>query len=251
MKCPKCQYERKAGDLAPPTECPECGVIYARYRKPGEPRPKRPVHATHPVDTPDPNHPPTTQTKIPAFVIPLVIGLAVGFFAGREHIKYEMRQAFAGAVENVKTSIASAFSGAPASASVKERIKKPVRLDVPPSFTVALTSKGFQAADYQNDIDAANTFALRFGNLTGKDVRAFDGKLTFTDLLDNKILSANLAINDPVSAGSAVEWSGGLDYNQFMDRHQRLKIAEFKNMKVQFNTKKILFSDGSVTRMDK
>ncbi len=33
MKCPKCSYERKAGDLAPPTECPECGVIYAKYRQ--------------------------------------------------------------------------------------------------------------------------------------------------------------------------------------------------------------------------
>lgn len=31
MKCPKCQYERRATDTAPDYECPSCGVVYAKY----------------------------------------------------------------------------------------------------------------------------------------------------------------------------------------------------------------------------
>ena len=29
-KCPKCGYERQPGDLAPPYECPRCGVVYSK-----------------------------------------------------------------------------------------------------------------------------------------------------------------------------------------------------------------------------
>jgi len=29
-KCPKCGYERQPGDLAPPYECPHCGVVYSK-----------------------------------------------------------------------------------------------------------------------------------------------------------------------------------------------------------------------------
>ncbi len=31
MQCPKCGYERQAGETTPDYECPKCGVIYAKY----------------------------------------------------------------------------------------------------------------------------------------------------------------------------------------------------------------------------
>lgn len=31
--CPKCGYKRKDSDIAPPYECPECGIIYSKYGK--------------------------------------------------------------------------------------------------------------------------------------------------------------------------------------------------------------------------
>jgi hypothetical protein len=33
MKCPKCAYQRQSRDneFAPPTECPACGIVYAKY----------------------------------------------------------------------------------------------------------------------------------------------------------------------------------------------------------------------------
>lgn len=30
MECPKCSYVRQPGDQSPDTECPQCGVIYAK-----------------------------------------------------------------------------------------------------------------------------------------------------------------------------------------------------------------------------
>lgn len=31
--CPKCSYERKASDKAPSTECPACGIVFAKYKQ--------------------------------------------------------------------------------------------------------------------------------------------------------------------------------------------------------------------------
>jgi hypothetical protein len=41
MRCPKCAYERKPDDTAPEHECPNCGIIYAKYRERAAPAVKR------------------------------------------------------------------------------------------------------------------------------------------------------------------------------------------------------------------
>lgn len=41
MLCPKCAYERKLDDTAPEHECPNCGVIYEKYRERAAPAVKR------------------------------------------------------------------------------------------------------------------------------------------------------------------------------------------------------------------
>jgi hypothetical protein len=110
-----------------------------------------------------------------------------------------------------------------------------------------LVSKGFkarniQAGDYEDDI----TLQLAFTNVLDKDIRAFDGVITFTDLLDNEILSSKIAINEPLKVGAVLNWNGAIKYNQFMDTHLRLRNEEQKNLKIRFATRKILFLDGAV-----
>jgi hypothetical protein len=90
-------------------------------------------------------------------------------------------------------------------------------------------------------------FALTFTNLLNQEIRAFDGVLTFTDLLDNIVLRVNLAVNDPIAFGDSIAWNGELEFNQFFDTHQRLKSADVDNLKVVFDTRKILFEDGSTS----
>ena len=109
-----------------------------------------------------------------------------------------------------------------------------------------LISKGFKKADIQaGDFEDEITIELAITNLTDKDIRAFDGVLTFTDLLDNELLSTKLAINDPVKIGKTVKWFGSIDYNKFMDSHRRFRGAQQANLKMRFAPKKILFVDGS------
>ncbi|GAA6142461.1 hypothetical protein [Hydrogenophaga sp. 5NK40-0174] len=34
--CPKCGYERKVQELVPAYECPQCGIVYGKYRSPAK-----------------------------------------------------------------------------------------------------------------------------------------------------------------------------------------------------------------------
>jgi len=176
-----------------------------------------------------------------------LIGLVIGYLAGREHLKYEMRSALQSAAGNIQKVFASGFGGnlSPAAADKPKPppVSKPKELQ---SLEIALITKGFKthnpmANDYEDDI----TFTLSVKNLTNKDIRAFDGILNFTDLLDNVIMPLHLAINDSVGSGAVLMWNGAVKYNQFMDQHQRLRNAEQANMKTNFVPRKILFADGS------
>lgn len=118
----------------------------------------------------------------------------------------------------------------------------------PPPVELALLSKRFREANYRASpaVQTAIEFELSIVNKTQQQIRAFDGELTFTDLLDNSLLSSRLAINDPVSAGSSVRWSGEIEYNQFMDSHKRLRNADMQNIKIKFVPRKLLYADGSM-----
>ncbi len=107
--------------------------------------------------------------------------------------------------------------------------------------------KGFQEGKYGDD---EVTFTLDIENRTGRDVRAFDGVLVVTDLLGNDIISSKLAVNDPVAAARTLKWRGSLNYNQFMDSHQRFRAAERENIKLAFFVNKILFANGETKQYD-
>ncbi|MDE2413242.1 MAG: hypothetical protein KGM60_00605 [Comamonadaceae bacterium] len=246
MKCPKCSYERKSTDHAPDYECPSCGIIYDKYRPAGTSTTTlssaRKTKSLEKDGDLDGNR--GRKFNFPPWAIPIFIGLIVGYFAGREHIKYELRQTFQAAAEGITKGFSTALGSAPPE---QKKVSPPVaKPKTPPQLSATLEKKGFQEANYKVGLDDAITFTITFKNLTGKSIRAFDGNIIFTDLLDNVILSANLAINDPVEANSSLEWMGQINYNQFIDKHKRLRNEDFQNIKIQFNTKKILFTDGVI-----
>jgi hypothetical protein len=180
----------------------------------------------------------------------LMMGLTLGFFGGREYVKYELRTALQTVTAGLQRGLddtpvaqsppAKTVVSAPVTAPPPAKEKEPS----PVAFT--LVHKGFHpknihAGDFQEEI----TFDLSIKNLTNRDIRAFDGILTFTDLLDNEILTSKLAINDPVRASMTMSWSGMIDYNEFIDRHRRLRGAEEDNLKITFKPNKVLFTDGT------
>lgn len=171
-------------------------------------------------------------------VIACVVCLVIGYFIGREHIKYEMRSA----LQEMQTSLASALGGG-TSQPVKEEIKTPSQEQ---PIIANLVKKGFSPKDiYNGKFEEEITITVDFANKTGKAIRAFDGVLEFTDLLGNRIIGARVEINEPIAQGSSLSWDGALEYNQFRNDHKRLRSEPKENLKVAFHAGKILFADGS------
>ncbi|SJM95333.1 conserved hypothetical protein [Crenothrix polyspora] len=190
--------------------------------------------------------------KLLSYLAAGFVGFVIGYFAGREHLKYEMRTALVSAAQEMQNGLASAFGENPSSTE-SESTKKdtPLKTKEMSPVSVVLIKKGFRGSNDQAGIyDEAITFAVSFTNITGKDIRAFDGVLSFSDLLDNNILSLSLAINDPVKADYTLESSGQISYNQFMDSHKRLRNENQANLKITFNTHKILFADGTTQELE-
>jgi hypothetical protein len=185
--------------------------------------------------------------KSSGFFVAGLIGVIIGYFVGREHIKYEMRSAFQSAADQFKQNAPSVF-GMPA-APARQVQPPPPKPNESAPIRATLLKKWFHASnpsahDYQDAVE----FAVSFSNLTGKDIRAFDGLIEFTDLLDNRILGAKVAINEAIAANSNLKWEGQLDYNQFMAPHRRLREEDQANLIIVFPPGKILFSDGSTKK---
>lgn len=184
--------------------------------------------------------------RIGSYVAVGLVALIVGYFIGREHVKYEIRTAFQSAAQNFQKGLAELLGGVSTSTTSQAPSPAPKPAE-PAPFNVALVSKTFHNADPSSgDFESYINLSMSFANLTGKDIRAFDGVVTFTDLLDNEIMTSSLAINDPVKSGANLDWQGSIKYNQFMDAHQALRAASKENLKISFVPKKVLFTDGSM-----
>lgn len=193
----------------------------------------------------------TPRGQTAKLVVAVLVSLTVGYLAGREHVKYEMRTAFASAAEELQKGFASIFSGDDSTGSASASPAAPVRSEPAPApasqpILATLTAKDFRPSNVQAGVfDDGITFSLELLNRTGQDVRAFEGALRFYDLLDNAIVNSKLTITDPLKADEQVTWRGELDYNQFNAAHQRLAGEKLENLKVQFAVSKILFADGT------
>ena len=98
----------------------------------------------------------------------------------------------------------------------------PPELDIAPSgmlpVSLVLVSKDYVDGRYEDRI----AFSLAITNLGQKPVRAFTGAVAFQDLFERDIMRVSLTIEEDMQPGEVVTWDGGIDYNQFMDTHQRL-----------------------------
>jgi len=188
------------------------------------------------------------MAKVPVGYVAVGLATAViGYFAGREHLKYEMRNALQSAAEG----IATGFGLKPTAeeATPEDQTKEtstPSQEERPKPIGAELISKGFHAADtHNNEYQDYITIGIRFENLTGQDLRAFDGIIVITDVLDNEIMAATASITDPIKAGASFRWDGTIDYNQFKPEHRKLRSVEKRDLKAIFRPRKLLFSDGT------
>jgi len=187
--------------------------------------------------------------NLSGYLIVGFLALVVGFFSGRWYLAHEIASAMSSAAEGFQRSVETAFGQKSSSTPpAAEKKPKPTPVEDKPAFKVTVLSKGYRDSDVSgsNYIHAAVTLQVSFENLTGKDVRAFEGTIRFTDLLDNPIASLGMPVNHAISAGGTYVWDAEMEYNQFMERDRALRNADLQNMKVSFVTTKILYEDGTV-----
>src|SRR5215472_8643555 len=92
------------------------------------------------------------------YVVAGLIGLVIGYLAGREHLKYELRSALQSAAGDIQKAFASGFGGNFLPVAAEK--PKPPPVSKPKEsqpLEIALIIKGFktsnpQANDYDNDI---------------------------------------------------------------------------------------------------
>jgi len=222
--------------------CPRCEVIYAKYGALVVPEVRRPV--PRPSAAVADRFARNRRSLLTHGAVGL-LALLVGFYAGQMYLQMK-----------IVAAVSDAFGGA-AKALARES-PAPVRPAPPESkviaeespLSVTLVKKGFRDQEFSGSrvVTDAITFAVDFSNSGSKDIRAFDGALVFTDLLDNEILGARVSISDPVAAGATIRWDGELEFNQFMDRHRRLRDQAAGDLRVAFKPGRFLYADG--TRSD-
>jgi hypothetical protein len=114
------------------------------------------------------------------------------------------------------------------------------------AITLTVFDKAFTPADPMNGrFDSFITLKCVYENKSDKDIRAFRGRVKFTDLFGKEIFTTNMTISDPVGAGQKANWSGAIKYNQFMTNQQNLRNAEMANMKIVWLPDSVLFADGT------
>lgn len=114
------------------------------------------------------------------------------------------------------------------------------------AVTAVFLEKGFLGSNYRvgryNDYI---TVAFSFANNTQKVVTGIKGRVIFNDQLGDPVFESNLKITETIPAGGRHAWEGVIDYNQFMDDHERFRYAEKDDLTVVWEPETVIFADGS------
>ncbi len=110
---------------------------------------------------------------------------------------------------------------------------------------------------YNKNVIYKDTSAWRFNdfvelkmnckNNTDKDIIALNGIIKISDLFDTPILNITLLYDKgTIPAKGEVDINDiGLEVNQFMDSHIKIRDTEFSKLKFTFETTSVAFSDGT------
>jgi hypothetical protein len=121
-----------------------------------------------------------------------------------------------------------------------------VAVELRKTVNLSVYEKSYRPADtdagtYQDYI----VIKCAYENTSGKDIRAFRGKVRFTDLFGREIYESGLTISDPIKAEAKATWTGSIKYNQFIDEDVKLKNTDLKDMRAEWLPQSVIFADGS------
>lgn len=106
--------------------------------------------------------------------------------------------------------------------------------------------KGFLARDiYAGRYEDYITFKVAAQNTGTRSIRGFRGTVIFKDLFGETIKEVNLSEDTGLGPGEKKNYEYTLKYNQFIDSDVKLQEKALSNMKVEWQPKTVLFTDGT------
>lgn len=274
ITCPSCQFIREDDQHldVPEWKCPNCDIVYEKFIKnysdgsiPISPSTLKPVDPTPNPESPaEPKakhfdakasakqatyKPEPTQSKVHQFIerydlgnfvtakggLIMLLVFIVGFFAGREYFKYELRQA-----------VGSAFAG------IGERFKpnkseSAISKLFAKSNTLPVSLVRIDYEEVKSIIGGLLKFTINFKNTFDKKIIGFNGNLTFSDILDNKIESFRVTFTEGVNVGEIIEFT---DEKWVDSSLKSFKGGRIDQLKVKLTLTKVMFADGTVEEFD-
>ena len=171
-----------------------------------------------------------------------VVALGIGFFAGQEYVKYQIRnafgEAFAGLTESQQPAAESDSSAGADTAHNNDADTATAGSD---KIGFDVTDKAFVEGDFQDNI----AFTVTLTNKTEKDINGVKGVVTFRDMFGDQIQRVQLSYDQAIEAGASKEYRAAIDYNQFMDEDIKLRNTDLSRLQHNFAVSSIVYADGT------
>lgn len=118
------------------------------------------------------------------------------------------------------------------------------------ALSVGVTGKEFSAANfYAGRPSDYLSFNIQQTNKSAKDIRGFKGVFAIKDIFGDEIIKISFKSDDGLRAGQSKKEEMGLNYNQFMDSHQKLRSTAMENLRVEWQPEMIMFADGTALNL--
>ena len=88
-------------------------------------------------------------------------------------------------------------------------------------------------------------FRIGVQNNSDKVVMGVAGEIKFIDVFDKEVGAVNFRISENIEPGKSVTWTGGRDYNQFLDSHRAVWNLEEGKYTTKFVPEMVVFKDGT------
>ena len=180
------------------------------------------------------------------YIIFSFIFFCIGFIAGREHLRYEIRNkiteglsGFANAMSNIGKNINTVS---------KPKAKKIEKIDSrrDKMISITLKEKEFLEQDYQHFV------FMKFHCMLGegeKNIRSAKGAFIFTDLFGDVQKQLRYTFDDELTKDNfSYIIEPGMKYNQFVDSDKWMRGTDIKDLKVFFRVTDVIYSDGTTEK---
>lgn len=122
-----------------------------------------------------------------------------------------------------------------------ERKRQNISKQIASTVTVAFLDKEYKKINYSDYIN----IKLGFKNSGIKDIVGIKGTAVFKDIFGDLVKKVNVSMDTPVPTNQTIEWSGSLDFNQFIDSDNELAFKDKNKINFEFEFDTIIFKDGS------